>query len=437
MIIKWIVSKHGEAILSNPAQLKKEFSKYAANEPKNERLAFGRCIEMGCYSELKKARSENERRQIKVELAGRIQIKTGLNITLCGAALDLLDAAIFGSPVQVQWIQHNTQKPASKTKAKFYRLKTFIKNKKNFRNFLIAGSILFIFLLILGIKNLPVSVNSQNSLGIITDDGIDGLRRISENQEQIALQLEQLRKQIESGQSTAPANQQQRTEQQKLIDKLNNDLLLEILAVKRQGMRDITGKIQVVVVPANYQNNTFRIDNEKLKGPIQEGVFTILNQAKRYNQNITMDWSFSKKITLINESEGIKLFSRYQNSKDYNFTVPVYVIDAIERSFCTRSSDGSNAIMWFKNNNGLHSGATLAHEIFHAFGAEDLYYEEGVVPEEVETYFKTLLGNSIMLGSQNSSVLDPINAWLIGWNKKPEPWYAWFVDKRDNKIHFY
>jgi len=37
-----------------------------------------------------------------------------------------------------------------------------------------------------------------------------------------------------------------------------------------------------------------------------------------------------------------------------------------------------------------------------------------------------------MITSNESAELDPINAWLIGWNKKPEPWYAWFVDRRDN-----
>jgi len=56
------------------------------------------------------------------------------------------------------------------------------------------------------------------------------------------------------------------------------------------------------------------------------------------------------------------------------------------------------------------------------------------VPQEVELNFKTLLGNSIMITSQGASNLDPINAWLMGWNKKPEPWFAWFINRRDSSV---
>jgi len=52
------------------------------------------------------------------------------------------------------------------------------------------------------------------------------------------------------------------------------------------------------------------------------------------------------------------------------------------------------------------------------------------VPKEVEDNFVKLIGDSIMIHSDEGNTLDPINAWLIGWNKNPELWYTWFVDRR-------
>jgi len=131
-------------------------------------------------------------------------------------------------------------------------------------------------------------------------------------------------------------------------------------------------------------------------------------------------------------------YNQYRNKySNYNHVVFICAIDRAERSYITFTGQlgkiKEHAIIWYRDNNRFLSG-TLAHEIFHAFGAEDLYYEKGIVPPEVENNFKILLGNSIMINSQSTSGLDPINAWLIGWNKKPEPWYAWFIDRRDKTV---
>jgi len=281
----------------------------------------------------------------------------------------------------------------------------------------------------------------------IKDRRIEELRRISENQEQISLQLEQLRIQILEGHQTQntsqPITQQKRTEQESLIDKLQNDLLMEMLVSKRQGKRDISGKIKVIVFPTNYKRNIFRMDYNVLTPTIQDAITIINSQAKRYGQNISIDWEYRKDInnsfvSLNNYNEGLDQYIRLKNIfNNYDYLVLVYAIDMADRSYCVlRESSGrieTNAIIWFKDVN-RHSDGVLAHEIFHAFGAEDLYYEQGVVPQEVELNFKTLLGNSIMITSQGSSNLDPINAWLMGWNKKPEPWYAWFINRRDNSV---
>ena len=70
----------------------------------------------------------------------------------------------------------------------------------------------------------------------------------------------------------------------------------------------------------------------------------------------------------------------------------------------------------------------IAHEILHLFGAWDLYenYMQSKAIEELALY---LFPNSIMLRiSQNINelIIDPVTAWLIGWNKNPESWYEAF-----------
>jgi hypothetical protein len=290
----------------------------------------------------------------------------------------------------------------------------------------------------------PQRITENRDINI---DRIEELKRITEHQEQISLQLEQLRRQILEDRRTQDTSQQitqqQRTEQELLIDKLQNDLLMGILASKKEGRRDISGRIKVLVLPTNFKGNAFRMSNNALTPTIQDAINIILAQARKYNQNITIDWEYrvypdGSYVSINNYSEGLRNHSQYRSIyNNYDHLVLIYAVDMVERSYCaiggSLGKSESNAIMWFKDYNG-HSAGVLTHEIFHAFGAEDLYYEQGVVPQEVELNFKTLLGNSIMITSHGSSDLDPINAWLMGWNKKPEPWYAWFIGRRDNTV---
>jgi len=98
-ILKQITAAQGESILSDPQRLKAIFSDLAKNEPKEDRTAFGRCIEMGFYNELKKTGTEDERRRLKTSLVNQMQAKTGIDKPHCNAALDLLEAAVY-SPSQ-------------------------------------------------------------------------------------------------------------------------------------------------------------------------------------------------------------------------------------------------------------------------------------------------------------------------------------------------
>ena len=93
-IVKRIIAEKGESILADPQKLKALFSDYAKDEPKEERAAFGRCIEIGSYNELKSANSVNERQHRKTVLIDQLNAK-GIDRARGRDALDLLETAIF------------------------------------------------------------------------------------------------------------------------------------------------------------------------------------------------------------------------------------------------------------------------------------------------------------------------------------------------------
>jgi len=101
-ILKQIIAEQGESVLADPPRLKALFSDYAKNEQKEERVAFGRCIEMGAYQELKKTSTANERQRVKTTLADQVNAKTGIDRARCAEALDLLEAVIFKPEQQSQ-----------------------------------------------------------------------------------------------------------------------------------------------------------------------------------------------------------------------------------------------------------------------------------------------------------------------------------------------
>jgi len=99
-IINRIVAEQGEGILGDAKRLFPFFADYAKNEHKEERTAFGRCVEMGAYYELKKTRTPDERLRVKAALANQMNAKTGIARPRCVDALDLLEAVIFKSQPQ-------------------------------------------------------------------------------------------------------------------------------------------------------------------------------------------------------------------------------------------------------------------------------------------------------------------------------------------------
>ena len=95
-ILNRIVAEYGEFILSDPVRLKPLFADYAKNEQKEDRVAFGRCIEMGAYQELKKTHTAAERQHIKASLVNQVNAKTGVDRQRCADALVLLETVLFG-----------------------------------------------------------------------------------------------------------------------------------------------------------------------------------------------------------------------------------------------------------------------------------------------------------------------------------------------------
>jgi hypothetical protein len=104
-----ITAEQGEDILADPQRLKGFVADYAAAESKAERLALGRCIEYGAYRELKNA---PDREAVKVALARRVYAGEGLDMALCGEALDALEAALFGAPQAGPQPAYRTRAPA-------------------------------------------------------------------------------------------------------------------------------------------------------------------------------------------------------------------------------------------------------------------------------------------------------------------------------------
>jgi flagellar basal body-associated protein FliL len=96
-IVKQIIADYGEAILKDPQRLKAFFNDLAKDEPKPLRLAFGRCIESGAYTALKTAPDIAERALRKTEIAQRVNDEQGLDIRFCAEALDILEAALYGT----------------------------------------------------------------------------------------------------------------------------------------------------------------------------------------------------------------------------------------------------------------------------------------------------------------------------------------------------
>jgi hypothetical protein len=101
-IIKQIVSQQGESILANPMRLKVFVRIYAKNEPKEIRLAFGRCIEQGYYRVLKQTSDPEDRQQMKIKIVKQMHNISKLELPICVEAVDILEAVLYDTQPKSQ-----------------------------------------------------------------------------------------------------------------------------------------------------------------------------------------------------------------------------------------------------------------------------------------------------------------------------------------------
>ncbi|MDR2597560.1 MAG: zinc ribbon domain-containing protein, partial [Treponema sp.] len=94
-IIKQIVAEQGESILSEPRRVSAFFADLAKDEPKPQKNAFIKCLEQGFAQTLKNA-PEQDRALCKQRLSQRLNAEEGLDPRLCGEAIELLTAVLFG-----------------------------------------------------------------------------------------------------------------------------------------------------------------------------------------------------------------------------------------------------------------------------------------------------------------------------------------------------
>lgn len=270
--------------------------------------------------------------------------------------------------------------------------------------------------------------------------------KLQKMQEETASRLEQMEKRL-TDTERKQALRTQKTERERIEKAAADDALIRLLKEKQRKWRVISGNMMVVIIPTNLDEVWFHMNIQELSPVIESAVHIVHTQAKRYNWNLSITWFFRKDSIVsfrmqkegLNEYDSYKKFSTY-NGVNYNHIATVYVVDKEGRSVCWRNKElgesDKNAIFWFKDEDGgRHFDSTLAHELFHTLGADDLYYEEGKMTEaykkDYKKYCDILIGDSIMRNSERTLNIDPFSAWRMGWKKNPEPWYYFFLTSRN------
>jgi hypothetical protein len=190
-IVKQIIAGHGETILAEPQRLKAFFGDLAKDEPKPLRLAFGRCIEAGAYNALKTAHDTAERAERKTAIAQRLRNDQGLDITLCAEALDILEAALYGTTrSQAAYQQPNPvpaqsaawQQPAYQQTAPYTAPAA---PKRTLRNVLIAAAVLAAVIVLIALRVPDVNISISPWRGYPTFESFSHAMQIDQREKPI------------------------------------------------------------------------------------------------------------------------------------------------------------------------------------------------------------------------------------------------------------
>ena len=94
-IIRQIIAHYGEDVLSSPQRLRAFFAEVAQDEPKSQKNAFLKCLELNFAQTLQDV-SETEQGACLHDLARKLHEYEGLDLALCEESLNLLAAVLFG-----------------------------------------------------------------------------------------------------------------------------------------------------------------------------------------------------------------------------------------------------------------------------------------------------------------------------------------------------
>jgi len=95
-ILKEIVEKNGETILSDSKRVYSFLADLARDEPKPQKNALVKSLEHG-FAQTLQSVSAQDREICKQQLAQRLHDEEGLDLNLCGETLELLSAVLFGA----------------------------------------------------------------------------------------------------------------------------------------------------------------------------------------------------------------------------------------------------------------------------------------------------------------------------------------------------
>jgi len=94
-VIKEIVEKNGDTILSEPKRVSAFLADLAKYEPKPQKTTLIKCLEQG-FAQILKDVSVQDREYCKQQLAQRLHDEEGLDLILCREAIELLSEVLFG-----------------------------------------------------------------------------------------------------------------------------------------------------------------------------------------------------------------------------------------------------------------------------------------------------------------------------------------------------
>ena len=94
-ILKEIIAKYGETVLSEPRRVSSFLADLAQDVPKPQKNTLVKCLEQGTVQALKNV-SENERDNCILRLAQRLHDEEGLDLGLCEETVELLATVLFG-----------------------------------------------------------------------------------------------------------------------------------------------------------------------------------------------------------------------------------------------------------------------------------------------------------------------------------------------------